>query len=270
MAEHIKSLGHDQAVTMNLPSIASVTQRFRVRHWMRHATDLVWPPVCMHCGIGTADPNALCATCWRGLSLIEKPYCERLGTPFAIDYGGSLISPEAMADPPVFQRARAACHYDAIAQSLVTRLKFSDRLETASIMAGMMRSAGRELLRDADLIVPVPLHGWRLLRRGYNQASLLAHLIARQAPKPVADDCLLRVKSTRPQVGLTKAERATNVSGAFRVPPERKGDVNGRSILLIDDVLTTGSTLNAASRVLLRAGAAQVDVLTFARVVKGV
>jgi ComF family protein len=254
---------------MRLSSLASVTERFRIRRWLQGATDVIWPPVCMHCGIGTADPDALCTTCWTGLSLIEKPYCERLGTPFAIDYGGSLISPEAMADPPVFQRARAVCHYDAIAQSLVTRLKFSDRLETAKVMAAMMRSAGRDLLRDADLIVPVPLHGWRLLRRGYNQASVLAHLIAEQSKIPVEDGCLSRVKSTRPQVGLTKAERATNVSGAFRVPPEHKGDAIGRSILLIDDVLTTGSTLNAAARVLLRAGASQVDVLTFARVVKG-
>lgn len=233
----------------------------------RALVGLVYPPACIACGAATAEPHALCAACWRGLALIERPFCERLGTPFALDIGGALLSPQAIADPPVFGRARAVARYDDTARALVHRLKYGDRLELARALAGMMQAAGGELLREADLLVPVPLHPIRLWWRRYNQAAALAQALSRTSHVPWDAAVLIRRKHTRPQVGLTRAERAGNLQGAFRVPDGLKPRLTGRRVVLVDDVLTTGATANAAARVLLRAGAAAVDVLTFARVV---
>ncbi len=130
-----------------------------------------------------------------------------------------------------------------------------------------MTQAGRELIGDADLILPVPLHRTRLWRRRFNQSAALAQVVAREAGLPLATTALTRVRRTRQQVGLTRAQRAANLQGAFHISAAMRGLVEGRRALLIDDVLTTGATVNAASRALLRAGASAVDVLTFARVV---
>lgn len=230
----------------------------------RAAIDLLYPPACLACAASTSDPHALCAACWRAMPFIARPYCERLGTPFAVDTGNGAISPAAMADPPVFSRARAVARYDGPARDLVHRLKYGDRLDLAPAMGAWMAAAGHELL-DADaVLVPVPLHRWRLWRRRHNQAAVLAASVARAAGRPVSHDLLLRVRATRPQVGLSRNERANNLSGAFRASPVAPGLIGGRRVVLVDDVMTTGATAAAAARVLLRAGAAQVDVLTFA------
>jgi ComF family protein len=204
------------------------------------------------------------------MPFIERPFCERLGTPFAQDLGPGLLSPAAHADPPVFARARAVATYDeGPARILVQRLKYADRLDLAPAMARWMARAGAELTAEADMVIPVPLHRFRLWTRRFNQAALLAKGVADHAGLRYAPLALKRVRRTRPQVGLTREARAANVQGAFRVPPEAAPGVAGARVLLVDDVLTSGATLNAAARVLLRAGAARVDVLTFARVVTG-
>ncbi len=228
---------------------------------------LVYPPTCVACGAATGEPHGLCAGCWRPMRFIERPYCERLGTPFPVDLGTGLLSPEAIAAPPVFERARACVRYDETARGLVHRLKYGDRLDVAEALGRMMAGAGAELLRDADVVVPVPLHRWRLWRRRFNQAMILARVAARGSGKPVDPFLLARVRRTRSQVGLTRGQRRENLQGAFRVPEEAKPRLKGRRVLLVDDVLTTGSTANAASRALLRGGAESVDVLAFARVV---
>ncbi|HEV2542034.1 MAG TPA: ComF family protein [Methylobacterium sp.] len=240
-----------------------------LRRFAASAIGLIYPPTCIACGAAIGQPHALCAACWSGLRLIERPYCERLGTPFALDLGvGSLISPGALAEPPVFGRARAVAVYDGTARDLIHRLKFNDRLDLGRTMARMMAAAGSELLQEADLIVPVPLHGLRLWRRRFNQSALLARDIGRQSGKPCDLRALARVKATRPQVGLTRRQRAENLQGAFRVTEAGRARITGRRLLLIDDVATTGATGNAAARVLLRAGAANVDLLTFATVTR--
>ena len=244
------------------------TQAMAALTWTaRAALGLLYPPTCSACGGATGDPHGLCSGCWSGLRLIERPYCERLGTPFAVDLGMPLLSPAAIADPPVFARARAAAHYDGIARALVHRLKYGDRLELAQALGAMMARAGAELLAEADVIVPVPLHRLRLWQRRFNQAVALGGVIAARSGVPCAPLLLARVKRTRQQVGLTRAQRQQNLQGAFRVPEDAKPQLSGKRVLLVDDVLTTGSTANAASRALLRGGAAQVDVLAFACVV---
>lgn len=230
--------------------------------------NLILPPQCLACDRRVAGQGGLCSRCWSGLRLIEQPYCERLGTPFAYDLGEGAISAEAIADPPPFGRLRAVGAFDDVARRLVHGLKYRDRLDLAGWMAGWMVRAGGALLAEADIVVPVPLHRWRLWSRRFNQSASLAAAIARSADKPLAAGALGRVRPTRQQVGLTSSERERNVRGAFRVPEKAKSAVTDRSALLVDDVYTTGATVRAATRALLRAGAKSVDVLVFARVVR--
>jgi ComF family protein len=243
----------------------------RLRRLLRASSrailDVAYPPQCVACREITAEPATLCAACWREMPFIARPFCERLGTPFAVDIGGPLLSPAAIADPPVFGRARSVAHHRGAAQELVHKLKYSDRQELAIAMGGMMAAAAADLLTDASVIVPVPLHWTRLWQRRFNQAAALADVIGRRSGLPVEPSLLRRRKRTLRQVGLTRSQRQENLQGAFVVPADVKPSLRGQRVLLVDDVMTTNSTANAASRVLLRAGAASVDVVTFARVV---
>ena len=202
------------------------------------------------------------------MRFIERPYCERLGIPFTHDLGYGIVSPEAIADPPAYRKARAVARYEEGPSSkLVHRLKYADRCEIALPMGRWMARAGAELLADADMLVPIPLHRRRLFLRRFNQAALLSQAIAEVLPLEIESEALRRVRATTPQVGLTRAQRASNVQGAFRVEKEHRDRLTGRRIVLVDDVLTSGATTDAAARALLRAGAAHVDVLVFASVV---
>ena len=230
--------------------------------------DVALPQLCPSCR-EPVDGAGLCPACWSKLSFIAPPYCQRLGIPFAFDSGAGLLSMEAIADPPAYNRARADVRYDDVARKLVHALKYGDRLDLAPTMGRWMARAGGELLADADALVPVPLHWRRQWARRFNQAALLAQIIARTNGRVVAHGALKRVKATPQQVGLDKSERAHNVQGAFRVPAAGRAEVAGRKLLLIDDVLTSGATIDACTRALLRVGATSVDVLVFARVVAG-
>lgn len=233
----------------------------------RLALDFALPPLCPSCREPLNERMGLCASCWSKLSLIEPPYCARLGIPFGYDPGPGLLSMEAIANPPAYDRARAAVRYDDVARKLVQGFKYSDRLELAPMMGQWMARAGRELLAEADVLTPVPLHWRRQWARRFNQSAALAGAISALSFVPVAHGSLKRVRATPQQVGLSKTERADNVQGAFRVPAEHRADIAGRRVVLIDDVLTSGATVDACARALLRAGAAHIDVLVFARVV---
>lgn len=236
---------------------------------LAHLLTIIYPPSCLACRAAIAETDALCPQCWSQMRLIERPYCERLGTPFPADLGQGLVSPAAFADPPVYQRSRAvACFGEGPVRDLVHRLKYGDRVELARPMGLWMARAGAELLAGADIIVPVPLHPRRLFSRRFNQAGLLAASIARTSGIRNDPHILKRVKATPPQVGMSRNQRADNAQGAFRVEAAQKVSISGKNVLLVDDVLTSGATANAAARILLRAGAARVDVLVFARVVQ--
>jgi ComF family protein len=232
----------------------------------QRALDAIYPPACPACHGAVRQNGFLCAQCWALAPFIERPYCERSGAPFAQDLGAGLLSPQVLADPPVWSRARAVMLYqDGPARRLVHALKYSDRVDYAATMGLWMARAGAEVLEGADLLAPIPLHRGRLFSRRFNQAAALAAVISKASGKPCDPLALARVRQTPPQVGLTRTQRADNVQGAFRAPDASV--IAGRRIVLVDDVMTSGATANAAARVLLRAGAANVDVLVFARVV---
>jgi len=238
-----------------------------LRSALRFLLDVALPPLCPSCREPLGQGVGLCASCWSKLSFIEPPYCQRLGIPFGHDAGPGMLSMEAIANPPAYDRARAAVRYDDIARNLVVGLKYGDRLDLAPMMGRWMARAGRELMHDADALLPVPLHWRRLWARRFNQSAALARAISDICGVPMLDGALSRIRATPQQVGLSKAARADNVQGAFRVPADQKINVAGRRLVLIDDVLTSGATVDTCVRALLRAGAAHVDVVVFARVV---
>lgn len=192
-----------------------------------------------------------------------------MGTPFSHDMGEGFLSAEAIANPPNFERARAAVAYSGVARRMVQGLKYSDRTDLAPWMARWMERAGAELIADADVVVPVPLHWRRFLARRFNQSAELARAIGLHTHLPFEPTAIRRVKKTRQQVGLGLGERQDNVRAAFAVPPEREIAIRGRRVLVVDDVYTTGATVSSVTGALRKGGALAVDVLTFARVLPG-
>lgn len=236
---------------------------------LAYGAGLLFPPVCAGCRRHVSQPGALCGACWPGLRFLERPWCAVMGTPFLHDMGEGFLSAEAIADPPPFERARAAVVYNGVARRMVQSLKYADRTDLAPWMARWMMRAGAELVAEADVVVPVPLHWRRFLSRRLNQSAELARTVATLSDKSFEPAAVRRVKVTRQQVGLGLSERRDNVRAAFRVPPEHDATVRGRRILLVDDVYTTGATVRSVARALKKQGAASVDVLTFARVMPG-
>ncbi|MES0883539.1 ComF family protein [Roseibium sp. SCP14] len=234
------------------------------RAFARLTLDFLLPLRCVSCTSTVGTPDSLCPDCWQKMSFMEKPWCERLGTPFSYDVGEGAWSPQAIASPPIFDRLRSVAFYDGPARDLVVALKFFRRRELARPMGLWMCRTGSEILREDSLIVPVPLHWMRLLSRRFNQSADLARVIARECGGQFEPGLLKRRKKTRRQVGLSAKARQKNVRSAFCIDPERIGQIQGRHVVLIDDVITTGSTIAVCSKTLLSAGAASVDVLTFA------
>ena len=233
------------------------------------ALNAVLPPLCLACRVEVDEAGTLCAACWNRIAFLAPPLCTACGFPFDYDPGGPVLCGACTRRLPDFGRARAVLRYDDASRALVLGFKHGDRTHGAPAYGRWMTRAGAELLREADLVVPVPLHWLRLFRRRYNQAGLLAQAVARTAGVPAAVDLLVRRRPTPSQGHLSAAARRRNVRGAFAVRPRRRALVRGRRIVLIDDVLTTGATAEACARALLRAGAASVDVLVLARVVRG-
>jgi ComF family protein len=234
----------------------------------RRVCDFIAPPHCLVCRAAVGESGSLCFTCWNALRFIEEPCCPRLGIPFPYDPGAGQVSAAALADPPPWTRARSAVAYDDASRPIVQALKYRDRHEAASLMTRLMGRAGTQLLAEADFVVPVPLHPLRLWRRRFNQAALIAQRLCADRPLAFQPLILKRARSTRPQVGLDHQARRKNVRGAFVVDERNQLKVAGRRIVLVDDVMTTGATASACTVALQRAGAASVDILTFALVLE--
>jgi len=231
----------------------------------RAALEMLYPPVCAACGAETADDSGLCAACFRDSGLISGPVCDRCGVPCA-----APVCDACLHAPPGWDRGRAAALYEGAARRAVLALKHGDRLDVARAAAPWLLRAGRDLVAEADLIAPAPLHWTRLARRRFNQSGELARALGRLADRreAVALDLLTRTRRTPSQEGRNRAARIANVAGAFAVSRRWRGRVAGRRVLLVDDVLTTGATLSACAGALRDAGAESVTVLALARVAR--
>jgi ComF family protein len=244
----------------------SATLPVQFRRLGRAVVDAVLPPRCLACGASVGEPDALCAPCWAAMTFFAPPWCAVCGLPFPHPMGEGAICAACAGARPSWDRARAALRYDRHSRHLVLALKHGDRTHLAGALGRWMRRAGAELLDEADVVAPVPLHWTRLAARRFNQAALLAHAIHAAGGPPVAPDWLVRRRRTPSQGRLGPAARAKNVRGAFALRPGCS--VQGKRIVLIDDVLTTGATVEECARVLRRAGADRVGVLTLARSVR--
>lgn len=243
------------------------------RGWFRRAgsslcaaaINALVPPLCLGCRKPLIEPRSLCPACWSELELIVPPICPVLGTPLAFDAGPGAHSPELRWNHPLYERARAATVFGPMSRRLIHQLKYQDVPGVAALMAKLMLPRANDVVSDADILIPVPLHRRRLAARRFNQAVLLADALSRELGVPVARDAVRRVVSTVQQVGLTREKRASNLNNAFKVMD--RDAVDGRVVVMVDDVLTTGATADALALALSAAGASSVRIVTFARVV---
>ena len=228
----------------------------------------ILPPRCLKCGKVLPDNRGLCSKCIEEINFITQPYCKKCGHPLEGNFDnqkmlcGSCLSKKRTP----FRLSRSAFRYDENSKHLILSFKFHDKTDNASLLAKMMYVAGEDIFKTgADVIIPVPLHYTRLLKRKYNQSALLGHELSRLSGIKLDCRSLIKHRRTRPQVELRGKERLENVKGAFCV--KKAENIKGKRVILIDDVLTTGTTLKECAYALKRAGAKSVDTLTIARVI---
>lgn len=231
--------------------------------------DFALPPRCPGCGVITAEQNAFCQQCWSAMRFLGDPCCRRCGVPFVLDPGQEDAECGAcLADPPRWESARAVLAYGDVSRTIAMRLKYGRRTGLARLMAHHMAPLATRMGEgERAMLVPVPLHRWRLWNRGFNQAALVARHIGRITGIPSDSLLLLRKKRTRSLRDMNARAREREVRGAFSLDPARSGALRGRTIILIDDIHTSGATARACAAALLAGGAASVHLLCWARVV---
>jgi ComF family protein len=231
----------------------------------RFVAGLVLPPRCPGCGAVTRDDHRFCAACWTGMRFLAPPWCATCQVPFSYDRGPDARCAACEADPPRHAGIRAAVSYGDTAKSVALRLKYGRRTAFAETVARQMI----RLMPDrADLLVPVPLHRWRLWSRGFNQAALITGAMSRTTGTPHDPLLLRRIRATPPLRTMGRKARARAVAGVFDVPKAARDRVRGKAVVLVDDIYTSGATSDGCTGALRRAGAASVTILCWARVLE--
>jgi ComF family protein len=236
---------------------------------MQAALQWIYPPQCLTCDTPVASDFGLCGACWRATPFISGLVCDACGVPLpGDDPGHSVHCDDCMAIGRPWSQGRAALLYRDNGRALVLALKHGDRLELARPMAGWLLRAAEPMLRPNMIVAPIPLHWFRLVSRRYNQSALLSAIVARAAGLDQCPDLLIRRKSTGTQDGRSRDGRFANMNGALSIHPARQARMEGRHVLLVDDVMTSGATFAAAAEACVAAGATGVSVLALARVAK--
>ena len=235
-------------------------------HYIDQAIDFVLPPRCIISGEEVDQHGTVSPESWASLRFISKPFCSCCGFPFEFFSGEDTLCASCLQTAPYFRKARAALFYDDASKPMILSFKHGDQLHAAECFRPWLLTAGHDLLQEADIIVPVPLHPLRLMKRRYNQAAIIANMLSKETDIPYIADLLQRKRVTQSQGHKNKEQRRKNVRGAFVVSPKYSETVQGKKILLIDDVFTSGATVNECARILKKSSACQVDVLTLARV----
>lgn len=239
---------------------------------LKKTINLIIPRQCLSCYDVIEEEGIFCPPCWAGLTFITDPVCYACGFPFPYvdenDQGTQALCGSCVQTLPAYGHLRSVVAYDGGIRELILRFKHGDAVYAAPGLARLMALALQKWPRKIDLIAPVPLHFSRLFKRRYNQAAVLATALSRETGIPVDNQLLERVKATVSQGGLSRKERAENVKHVFRVASGRAESIRGKTILLIDDVMTTGATVESCACALLgQDSVCDVDVLTVARVV---
>lgn len=233
------------------------------------ALNAIYPPQCLSCKTIIGENGNLCPDCWEVIHFISGSKCNICGIPFEYEINEAAICGSCMFKKPSYDCARAVFKYDDASRSLITSFKYSDKIAASDYFAKWIARSASDLIDEADLIVAVPLHRIRLFTRRYNQSSLLANSLAKLTKKPIHHNMLRRTKNTKPQAGMMFKQRILNVRGAFKINAKYADLIKGKNIILIDDVMTTGATIEACAKAIKKAGASKVTALTVARTVKG-
>jgi len=237
------------------------------------ALDTILPPRCVVTGEMVDRQGMISPSAWAELDFINNPLCDKCGVPFGFEVDGidgedGTQCLQCLDYPPPYDTARAALKYNDQSRNMILGFKHADQTHNALAFVPWLKMAGAGMLEDADFIVPVPLHRWRLMKRRYNQASIIAHYLSKQVQVPVLHEGLLRTRSTATQGHLNFEQRRKNVRKAFMVNEKYVAEIKGKNIVLIDDVYTTGSTVKECTKALKKADAKSIHILTLARVVR--
>lgn len=240
----------------------------RMSKLVNQAVDVILPPRCVITGDFVEQQGMVSPKAWSALDFISNPQCRCCGIPFDFEVEDETLCTGCLDKRPVYKTARAAVKYNDTSRKLILGFKHADKTYAVKAFTPWMKRAGETMLAEADFIAPVPLHRWRLVQRRYNQAAMIAYSLSDSEDIDCLPDLLLRVRATPSQGFLNAKERIRNVSRAFTLNRHYKAQIKNKKIVLVDDVYTTGATVNECTKVLMRAGAAEVNVLTLARVVR--
>jgi len=236
---------------------------------MQSLIRVIYPAQCVACDAGTEDDFGLCGACWRDTDFISGTICDKCGVPLPGDFvDADVYCDDCMTIARPWDRGRAVLAYAGVGRKLVLQLKHGDRTDLAQPAGRWLARQAKDLIRPDTVIVPVPLHWVRLLRRRFNQAAIMANVLGKLLDVPVCPDALVRPRPTRSLDHRSRDARFATLQGAIKPHPKRASEIAGRSVLLVDDVMTSGATLAACADACVAAGANHVDVLTLARAVK--